>query len=748
MRGTGLAHPDFDAELAAERAHVAALHRKVDAERDATSRQLDAALRDTAATGPESRWQRQVDVDRHTRRLRALRTAERGLCFGRIDDEDGNCAHIGRIGLFDEANDFAPMLVDWRSPAARPFYCATAPNPEGLVRRRHFTTSGRDITAFHDDVFHPSADPDEQGGDAALLAALNAPRHGAMRDIVATIQAEQDEIIREQHGGVLVLEGGPGTGKTAVALHRVAYLLYTHPDELARRGVLVLGPNQGFLQHIGNVLPSLGETSVVFATTGELFPGVRATGAESPRAERIKGDPIMLDVLAAAVADRQELPAEPIPVELRDMTVHVDADIAAAARAPARATGLRHNDARSVFRDWLVDGLIRSAVDQVGAGWLDADDSVLRAELAAETRAELVSHPDVDAAVEQLWPLLSPQRLLAELFSSPGRIAAAAGALDEQDRDCLHRELGDAWTVSDVPLLDESVDLLGANRAEQHRAQQLHDERVSYAQGVLDVLDTDGDGDPGSDGEVLRAVDLIDAEALAERHAECDHRDLAQRAIEDRDWTYGHVVVDEAQELSAMDWRSVVRRCPVKSMTVVGDLAQRRSPAGARSWPAALDPHVPGRWGYRALTVNYRTPADIMAVATDVLAEVDPSLTPPDSVRSTGVAPQARRVSAADLPRETSEVVRELSATGSVAVIAPEEVEIAVDAAVRSPSGAKGLEFDAVVVVRPERILTTGPRGAADLYVALTRATQRLVVLHTDPLPAALARLAAPDPLG
>lgn len=728
-----------------EREHIAFLYNRLDGERTLTSDRLDRALRDSSADEPEARWQRDVAVSTLSARLRGLRAADNGLCFGRIDHHSGARSYIGRIGLLndDVLNDNAesddePPLTDWRAPAARPFYCATAANPDGVRSRRHFQTRGREILDFHDETL------DGPGGwdsDSALLAALNAPREATMRDVVATIQAEQDEIIRLGHTGVVVIEGGPGTGKTAVAMHRVAYLLYTHRERLSRRGVLIIGPHPGFLRYVGAVLPSLGETDVVFATLGELAPGLRVTDEDRPVASQVKGRLTMIEVLWAAVADRQAVPADPIPIELDDVTVLLDQPIAERSRDRARATGLPHNFARATFRAAVIADLTEQAVDLIGAGWLRPRESPeLAADLAADVRVELAASPSLTAAIDRLWPRLAPQRLLAELFSSRERLDTAAARLDEAERAALFRVRGDAWTVSDVPLLDELVDLLGGQQKEPDLGER---ERLEYARGVLDILEA-GDEANGDD-EVLRAVDVIDPMTLGERHAERDHRDLAERAAADRDWTYGQVVVDEAQELSEMDWRVVMRRCPSRSMTIVGDLAQRQSPAGARAWDSMLHRYVGDRWTFRQLRVNYRTPTEIMAVAADVLAEIDPALVPPTSVRPAGVRPWARRMAPDELVRMVAETIGQEServGAGTVAVIADHDVAAIVPAVTHTPASAKGLEFDTVIIVEPARILAR-PDGVSALYVALTRATRRLGVLHTTPLPHPLRGLAS-----
>ncbi|HKN95891.1 MAG TPA: RNA polymerase recycling motor ATPase HelR [Pseudonocardiaceae bacterium] len=717
----------YEAELRSERQYVAGLYARLDAERERVKGEFAAALRGNGRT-----VERDVEVRTLGREVKRLDVADNGLCFGRLDTVSGERSYIGRIGLFEEDDDYRPVLLDWRAPAARPFYVATAVSPENMRRRRQFHTRGRQVVDFTDEVFgRPGG---EERGDAALLAAVNAPRGEGMRDIVATIQAEQDEIIRLDHPGVLVIEGGPGTGKTVVALHRVAYLLYTRRERMERNGVLVVGPNPAFLNHIGRVLPSLGESDVVFMTAGDLVPGLHVTAEDTPEAARIKGSLTILDVLGAAIADRQRLPERPLPIELKDVTVRIDAETAQWAREEARASGLPHNEARAVFTEIVTYVLTERAIARIGRGWLTRSNREAWQNLRADLLAELAEHDGFTAALDELWPMLTPETLLARLYTSPERLRAAGAD------QALWRADGDAWTVSDVPLLDELVDLLGrdkvADEAADRAAERERQAEAEYAAGVMDVLKLDREE---LDEDVqLVAENLLYAQDLADRFVERDTRELVERAAADRDWTYRHVVVDEAQELSEMDWRVLMRRCPGRSFTVVGDLAQRRSAAGARSWDAMLERYVPGRWVYRSLSVNYRTPAEIMAVAAAVLAEFAPGVRPPESVRATGVRPWSRKVTEAGLPAAIGEFVRdEAGREGTSVVIGPPGVPGTVPAA-----QTKGLEFDAVLVVAPERILADGPRGAAELYVALTRATQRLGVLHLGPLPPALSGLA------
>ena len=734
----GMSTDAHEHELESEQDYLAELYDRLDEKRVRAKAQYRAALGgpiDVQDGG--TLVARDAEVRALARSITRLDVADQGLCFGRLDAISGERLYVGRIGIFDEYNDYEPLLLDWRAPAARAFYIATGANPEGMRRRRQFHSLGRRLVDFTDEVF---GRPDVEAGDnspfssdAALLAAVNAPRGEGMRDIVATIQSEQDEIIRLDHPGVLVIEGGPGTGKTVVALHRVAYLLYTQRARIERHGVLVVGPNQAFMNHIGRVLPSLGESEVVFMTPGDLLPGLNVTAEDTPDVARIKGSRAMLTVLSAAIADRQRVPEHPLEISLGDVTLQIAADTAQWAIDEARASGLPHNAAREVFRDIVTYVLSERGIARIGRGWLTRDNKDAWEKVRADLLADLEGNDRFVAALDQLWPILEPQELLAELYTSAERLKAAGAD------PALQREVGDAWTTSDVPLLDELVDLLGRDKAADDAAAQALKEETDYARGVLENMVAHED--LMDDEDHLLAQDLIDAEGLAERFTEGDYRDLAERAAADRDWTYRHVVVDEAQELSEMDWRVLMRRCPSRSFTVVGDLAQRRSMAGATSWAEMLESYVPDRWVYRSLSVNYRTPAEIMAVAAALLADFAPDVRAPESVRACGIRPWSRRVTADGLAAAIEEfVAEEATNDGTSIVIGPPGVPGAV-----APSETKGLEFDSVLVVEPDRILADGPRGAAELYVALTRATQRLGVLHQHPLPPVLSELAEYD---
>ncbi|WP_433282855.1 HelD family protein [Pseudonocardia xinjiangensis] len=743
------------------------LYERLDARRADTARRLEGVLHDETVGTPQALTERDAAAAMYTDRLAALRAAEHGLAFGRLDTDDGERRYVGRLGLLDEDNEYEPLLMDWRAPAARPFYTATAASPEGIRRRRHLRTRRREVTAVDDEVLDlDDATATSQAGgltsEAALLAAVAARRTGRMSDIVATIQAEQDAIIRSKPSGVLVVQGGPGTGKTAVALHRAAYLLYTHRDRLARRGVLVVGPNPTFLSYIGQVLPSLGETAVVLGTVGQLHPGLDARRVEPTLTAAVKGRAEMAAVIAAAVRDRQQVPRRPIELVVEQQRVRLDRDVANAARTRARRSRRPHNEAKRIFHKEAIRLLAEQVARTLGGrGLLDAGD-------LADIREELSESRELTRELDALWPTLSAEQLLTDLFASPKRLSTVARRIPAAERELLLRPAPGAdvppdqrWTPADVPLLDEAAELLGDDGAEAaaREAAALREE-VMYAQGVLDVLDLEEDLDP----ELLRATDVVDADRLAERQAVRRYDSTADRAAADREWTYGHVIVDEAQELSPMAWRLIMRRCPSRSMTIVGDIAQTGDLSGAASWGEVLSPFVANRWRLEQLTVNYRTPSEIADVADDVLAAIEPGLAAPRSVRSTGVPPRAVAVDASRLDDAVAKVLAEETGAvgeGRTAVLAPTarvaalqerlvgeppadapDIDLSAPVVVLPVSSAKGLEFDAVVLVEPAELLAESPHGVNDLYVALTRSTQRLAVVHAQPLPAMLHRLA------
>ncbi|MGY1809061.1 HelD family protein [Blastococcus sp. SYSU D00669] len=758
-----------DRELTAEQDAVTARYQRLDEARELAVRRLREALA-TRPTTPQSVGEREAAANFQTARMAAIDAAESGLVFGRLDlrEEATGARYVGRIGLPSDDGD-EPLLVDWRAPAAQPFYVATALNDLGVARRRHIRTRGRRVVGVSDEVLDPddpaAATSSGLTGESALLAALTAQRTGRMTDIVRTIQAEQDRIIRADAKGVLVVQGGPGTGKTAVALHRAAYLLYTHRERLARSGLLIVGPSTTFLRYIADVLPSLGETGVLLRDLASLRPGLTATGSEPPEVAEVKGRLAMADVVRAAVRDRQELPTGTETVVVDRTKVEFRPADAKAARTRGRAGRRLHNEGRSVFAREVVDILARRYAEQLGADPLGGGTLFSRHDLD-DLRAEVAAEPSVRELIDRLWPRLTPERLLAELYASPRRIRAATRGWSDAERALLHRPAGAAWTPADVPLLEEADELLGVDPARQARADRQREVLVRQAQETLDILlgSQSTDVDVDEEAEFLSAGDVLDAELLAERQAVVDTRTAAERAADDRTWTFGHVVVDEAQELSAMAWRTVLRRVPTRSMTVVGDVAQTGSAAGATSWEDMLRPHLGDGWRIEQLTVNYRTPAEIMAVAAGVLTASGAGTEPPRSVRATGEHPTAERVEEAELPARAAAAAARLAAEGgTLAVLVPPSrldavaeavaarlpgtsadahADLTAGPVVLAPEAAKGLEFDAVLVVDPAGIVAAGVRGLSDLYVSLTRATRALAVVHPGELPPYLSALA------
>ncbi|MFC8528623.1 HelD family protein [Nocardia sp. NPDC057227] len=750
-----------DDDLVTEQEYLTALYERLDAMREYARTRLRTVLLEAGGT-PQARSERESFTQLYSEDLAKYDAAEHGLCFGRIDldpeqSEDAR-RYVGRLGILDEEHDYDPLLLDWRAPLARPFYLATTAMPEGVRRRRHIRSRNRRVTALNDEYLAVealeaagAAQPDEGvGGESALLAALNAARTGHMNDIVETIQTEQDAIIRSEHKSVLVVQGGPGTGKTAVALHRAAYLLYTYRQQLAKSGVLIIGPNATFLDYIGQVLPSLGETGVLLSTIGDLYPGVKATREDSLRAGELKGSLAVLDVLKQAVRDRQEVPAQPIRLRFDGYPVTLDRGIATKARGRARSSRRPHNLARPIFAASVIDALTEQLAATMGANLVGAESLLAPAELN-DIRDEMRSDPEVQAAITRLWPILSPQEVLADLLAQPERLARVARTMPAADRAELHRRATGEFSAADAPLLDELAELLGVDDAEEReRSRRRYRARLEEAQDALDILTGSApqDLEDELDPEILMAYDLIDAGQLAERQNVRTSQTTAERAAGDRTWTYGHVIVDEAQELSAMAWRMVMRRIPNRWITAVGDVAQTGDPAGASSWQEILEPYVARRWKLAELTVNYRTPAEIMAVAAGVLAAIDPAAEVPRSIRATGVAPKAVRVASGELADAVGKAVAAENGPGTTAVIVPHALAAALpeppseSVRVLTVAEVKGLEFDAVILVEPAAILDESPRGRNDLYVALTRATQRLTVLHSTDLPAELGTLA------
>jgi DNA helicase IV len=652
----------------------------------------------------QARFERDVIHETVASRMSQLDIGDASLVFGRLDlaaDAGGETFYVGRVAVWDDNQD--PITIDWRAPVAEPFYRATGRQPMGLVRRRHFATRGQTLLGVEDEYFGESAglqldDGPELRGRETLVTTLEQGRTGRLGDIVATIQAEQDEIIRSPLPGVLVVQGGPGTGKTVVALHRAAYLLYTHRFPLEGQGVLVIGPNRVFLTYIEQVLPSLGEAGVQLAVLADLVPRVRVRGFDAEAVARVKGDIAMASVLKAAVKDRERPLREDLVVGFGIQRLRVTRDQSAAIIAEARRRYRKHNAARGFVESELFARLAASSRDDLAA-------DVVRERIGGE----LV----IREALEWMWPILAPEHLLHDLFGSEALLRSAGrGLLRRREVGFLNRARAThaeavVWTAHDVPLLDEARAILGPRPG--HKA-------------------------------------------------------------EDEIRTYGHIVVDEAQDLSPMQLRMLARRSLNGSFTIVGDIAQATGAWAHDDWDSVLE-HLPQKRPPRRaeLTVGYRLPEPTMRVAARVLAVAAPGLRPPVAVRRAGDEP--RFVPAPEttgVAGGIAAVVRaELAAldTGNLAVIAPDELIDSLSAALTSDGiehgrvyeGAleqqvtlvpvrlvKGLELDAAVVVEPAAILASEAQGLRALYVSLTRATRRLAVLHAQPLPFPLA---GTDPL-
>jgi DNA helicase IV len=779
--------PSTDPELAAEQAYVDAAYARLEAMRAAAER-VRAAYADVRQGGThQARLERDIAWEVTQRRLAELDIGDSPLVFGRLDlDHDGRW-YIGRTAVEDDAH--TPLVVDWRAPVAEPFYRATAIAPMGVIRRRHLLTRrGREVVGLDDEVFDHDATRSaglRVTGEGALLAALERNRTGRMGDIVATIQAEQDEAIRADVQGALVVAGGPGTGKTAVALHRAAYLLYTHRRRLASSGVLLVGPSPVFLRYIEQVLPSLGESDVQLSTIAGLKPRLRVRGEDPPAIAAVKGDVRMATVVERAVRDRERALPRDLVVVVDGMRVRLTrAESARIVEAARRRRG-QHNEKRPRVAKRVVDLLVTryktAAARSYGVRRLDApsggahDDgasvtslfdrdvapdptvvgAIARGESPpegweSELRARLRARPEVRDALDRMWPVLSGAELVNDLLGFTALVrSAAAGVLTDAEMRMLHRrrarDAADApWTEADTALVDEADALLGPVEAARprRRRRRANDDAVDTATRVLDDLGLRG---------------YADAATLASRYGDVDG-DGESPAAEPR--TYGHVLVDEAQDLTAMQWRMLARRCPSGSMTLVGDPGQASRPGAVASWDEVLrhlPVHVPAR--FVTLSVNYRTPAEVMDVAARLLAVAAPTVAASTSVRSTGERPRFVAVAHEDLVGRVAALVRDVYArTGTIAVIAPRDLHDAVvvaladhgavaggaealDApvAVLDATSAKGLEFDHVVVVEPARLVTPDRAGLRLLYVTITRTTKSLAVVHSEPLPEGLA---------
>ncbi|WP_258400463.1 HelD family protein [Micromonospora saelicesensis] len=633
-----------------------------------------------------------------------LRQAEDGLVFGRLDGLDGTVRHVGRVGLRNDGEGAEPLLVDWRAPAARPFYTATAVDPQGQARRRHIRTTGSAVVGVDDEPLDGSTTADLVG-EGALLAALDQRRTGRMSTAISTLQREQDDIIRAEATGPLIVQGGPGTGKTVVALHRVAYLLFTH-RRMADQAVLVLGPSPRFLQYIAQVLPALGETAVVSATCDTLLADVEVGRDESRLLAEIKGRALWQPTLESYVASLLPRPRE---LKLRWEGEFYVIPAATVAQSLASAVqGRPYHRARAAFAEQLHHLLAdvvaeqrETLMEEMEEGFEDIlarvdkgmehDHSstrtstgsdingLLSEEEVEQLRCRIAENATIARFIEAWWPTLDPETLLRDFLTDRTLLARFAPQLSPEEITAVAAEPA-PWASSDIPLLDALADLLGE-------------------------VDT-----PQPQGEFL-----------------------ADRARRQRGWVYGHVVIDEAQELSEMQWQMVLRRCPSRSITAVGDIDQAEAAHRHTTWAQAVRAAFGDRWTRAELTICYRTPREVMDLTEPVLEKAGSHNTPPRAVRSSGIAPWEFTTTPAELAGATVEAVRQLQQRwhgGTVGVIAPAEriatlQAVLSDVPVLTATQSKGLEWDATLLIDPQGIAAE-PRGWNGLYVALTRCTQEL----------------------
>ena len=685
--------------IVGEQAVVDACYDRLDALTRHLTDRLEAVAHQQDTGTPQDLLERQAMYDSLANQLTSAKAAGTRLCFGRIDYLDDRTHHVGRIGLRDDNGD--PVLLDWRAPQSAGFYQATSVEPMGLRRRRRIITKDRTVTHIEDEDL---ANPTALSSDAATNA-VEAPRDGRMGDIIATIAADQDRIVRSPLNQLTVVQGGPGTGKTVVALHRAAWLLYTYRDRLAKDGVLVVGPSAAFLRYIDQVLPSLGETDVVLLTPGQLYPAVSTHLVDSPRVAAIKGDTVMADVVAAAVRQRIRIPRSDVTVRLEDGS---SVTITGSQLAEIKAALPRHatfHANREPFLRRVLDVLARDRARQ-------RDEDPSDPEIRQDILNDIVDDTHLRRALNLMWLPTNPERLISRLLSDPDVMSrAASGLLSADQQRLLMRPVDAPWTVDDVPLLDEAAERLGDFEAPVRQVR-------------------------GDDADDYRELYVVDPHARNRPTTT-----VAERAMSDRSWIYGHVVVDEAQELSRMAWRALARRCSRKSMTIVGDLQQTTHPAGARDWDEALG-WAREKIDLHTLTVTYRITRQTAATATDLLTRAGgdaPNLQPiRDGAQTERITMRLPELTATLLDRAEHELGRTgvvvpdtdarqwmdaFVASGPAFGVGDDALDAPI--AVLTARDTKGLEFDHVYVIDPPAIALQGTRGS-DVYVACTRATQTL----------------------
>ncbi len=765
----------LDEELRSERRYIDAAHDRVVALRDRAVLVAEhaGAGADTGELEPDALFARDVAVAHSAYRSTTLDLTPDRLCVGRIDGDlagQQDCTlYIGRLSLSDERGD--PMIVDWRAPAAAAFYRSRPGDPMGVRRRRHFRWRGGELVGLDDEAVDRAAL--EQSdlhlvGEAALLAVLQAPRTGRMADIVGTIQADQDRIIRRPARGLTIVQGGPGTGKTAVALHRAAYLLY----ELSSRGdqasVLFVGPNRTFLRYVGEVVPSLGEDHVVMATSTDLGPDVSVTGRDADDVARLKGDGRMAQVLARAVLGFEQPVKDQTEVGCGRYVLKIDPEAVRSLVARARKEPGSHNErvpfVRAAVHELVADEFARRVRADVAAGRLTVE--------AVPQYWPALDRDAVRDLCDQIWPPLTASEALRRVLASEARVRhAAKDVLSRAEAALLLRPADAGWTDADVTLLDELDELLGheeedegggaGSRAGVLAAKSFQLVEAALAEEMQAALEnrsadcpscqlemTYGRSEDGTltltcnnfschRNETRPAYEVIGDDAahflsaimeeLSDRFADVEV--VATRVADRR---FAHVVVDEAQDVSAMQWRAISRRCPTRSMTIVGDLDQASQPWSLHEWSTVTTAVGAADSELIELTVNYRTPSEVMSFAAAQVARLGRTVSSPASVRSSGVLPEVRTGTLTDVDDLLLAARAEIGSAGTVVAIVPEAHARPDDDAVLTATETKGLEFDGVIVVDPVAIAAESPLGVTRLYVALTRTTRLLWTIEHD----------------
>lgn len=675
-------------------------------------------------------------------RLSSLRAGEYRLVFGKLRMKDGSERYIGRMGLLENEK---PILLDWRAKAASPFYEATFFDDMGAALRRHITLENRKVVKLEDELLDLSPEKSEKAlkegilsGEGALMAALEESRTGKMGDIVSTIQREQNRIIRMPLNSTVVVQGGPGTGKSAVALHRAAYLLYTYRKELEASGVLIIGPSQAFVHYIDDVLPCLGETDILIRTMSEMLPGVTVNCKDSPLAAKVKGDLRMVQVIKSAIKRHIRIPRELPAISVNGMKLRLEPEEIAKGQAFARSAG-PYEVARRAFVDSMCS-LLFCKYEEAAGGQISGDDREF-------VKEQIRENAQVRLALNLSWLPLSARWLLDDLFSKPAKLRSLAPWMSEEEVQSLMREKGKV-SEGDIPLLDTAMDLLGEEEVRKKGPSSSRADK-EFAKSTMAMF--------GVSPSLVSASDLLSSLSPSER------KSVVEQAAVDRKWQFGHIIVDEAQELTAMQWRMLRKRSASKSFTIVGDVAQTSSMGGTRSWKKSLSPVFGRDWTLCPLEIDYRNPREVVEEASQFAKKEGLNSEDIKAVRS--VEGSLEKVESEDIEKEAVSKLVECakkfihSSMGTVALITEkkdvEKMSARVNAAlekefgkakadrltrngwksqiaVRGTEEIKGIEYDAVVLMDPPEPEGEGEErkiAASRLYIAMTRPTQKLVIV-------------------